>query len=1047
MAGTVVSAWQAIRATRARHDAEVARTEEAAQRTVADNRRIEADDQRAEAERQGQVAGEERDRARDAELLARRRFYAAQINFAHQAAEAGNLGRVVELLESLRPKFDEGDLRTFEWYHLWGLSHRDLHRTLIGHKEKVYSVAFSPDGKTLASGCHNGTVRLWDLATGQAQAYLRGHATGVCRLAFSPDGTMLAVGSNGMTGGKLWKQAGTDWHEHGALPSPTNTPFAGDIKWLAFSPDGKTLAIAVGTSTLLWDPATRAVRELAGIDQGQLYGLAFSPDGKTLATTPWSREIPIKLWDLTNNPPRNTAEFQAAYCVAFSPDGKTLATGSTVTQPLKLWDVATGKEKAVWKSDSGVTYSLAFSPDGKRLALATQGKNVQVWDIGTGAMQTYPHSGAVHSVAFSPDGMLLASASEDTTVRLWDVTAAKPPPAFQYAGILAEIAFSSDGRTIASAHDTGLVKLWDVTTLQDRATLKSDVRPNQNIQCIRFSPNGAVLASSGGDLMVRLWELATGQVFATLPASREGWCESLAFTPDGMTLASGGFDGTVRLWDVSTRQVRQMINARRRVQSLAFSPDGKILAAGIRYGSVMVFDAATGQKRVTLQRETGAWHHIRALAFSPRGTLLAAAETEGKIKVWDTTSWLLRGSLQGHTAEINSLAFFPDGNTLATAGADGTVKLWDVATGQERLTFQKGSGSAARSVVIRRDGLLLAIGYGDGTVLLKQAATGKEAMAYKTELDPDDPESPVVQSKAADGLWANGEHAQAAQAYRAAAARLEKLMAQFPNAAEYQLELACSYYSLSLLLRQRPPEAEHALRQASAMYERLRDNSPTDYREMLASRHFELSDLLKNAGRAEEGARVMRQGIAFQATLAADFPSLPQYQQELAVRYLRLGDQLAATGRSQEAKDFYQKGVELMPKSAVAHNHLAWILATCSDPELRDPIRAVALAKSAVGLDPKNAAYLNTLGVALCRSAEWTAAIAALAKSLELRKGGDSFDWFFLAMAHWQLGEKDKAREWYEKAALWMEKNKPEDEELKRFRTEVAELLGVNQKD
>jgi tetratricopeptide (TPR) repeat protein len=138
--------------------------------------------------------------------------------------------------------------------------------------------------------------------------------------------------------------------------------------------------------------------------------------------------------------------------------------------------------------------------------------------------------------------------------------------------------------------------------------------------------------------------------------------------------------------------------------------------------------------------------------------------------------------------------------------------------------------------------------------------------------------------------------------------------------------------------------------------------------------------------------------------------------------------------------------LELQPKSAGPNNDLAWLLATCPDPKSRNAARAVELAKAAVELDPKTGAYWNTLGVAHYRAGDWKAAVIALHKSMELGKGGESFDWFFLAMTHWQLGDKVEARKWYDQAVAWMDKNQPENEELRRFRAEAAELLGVKEK-
>jgi Flp pilus assembly protein TadD len=121
---------------------------------------------------------------------------------------------------------------------------------------------------------------------------------------------------------------------------------------------------------------------------------------------------------------------------------------------------------------------------------------------------------------------------------------------------------------------------------------------------------------------------------------------------------------------------------------------------------------------------------------------------------------------------------------------------------------------------------------------------------------------------------------------------------------------------------------------------------------------------------------------------------------------------------------------------------MAWLLATCADLKLRDPKRAVELAKKAVEIARKEWAGWNTLGAAHYGAGNWKESVTALEKSMELRKGGDSFDWFFLAMAQWQLGEKDQARQWYDRAVQWMNKNQPQNEELVRFRT-AAKLLGI----
>jgi tetratricopeptide (TPR) repeat protein len=189
------------------------------------------------------------------------------------------------------------------------------------------------------------------------------------------------------------------------------------------------------------------------------------------------------------------------------------------------------------------------------------------------------------------------------------------------------------------------------------------------------------------------------------------------------------------------------------------------------------------------------------------------------------------------------------------------------------------------------------------------------------------------------------------------------------------------------------------------------------------------------------GNTLLRQGKLDEAIAA--YRKVIELNPKFASAHTNLGIALYRQGKQDEAIACYLKAVEVDPKSAGPHNDLAWFLATGPDPKFRDPKRAVELAKKAVELAPKEGNYWNTLGTAHYRAGDWKATVAALDKSGELRKGGDSFDWFFLAMAHWQLGEKEEARKWYDRAVAWMDKNNPSDEELRRFREEAAKLLKV----
>jgi tetratricopeptide (TPR) repeat protein/serine/threonine protein kinase len=159
-----------------------------------------------------------------------------------------------------------------------------------------------------------------------------------------------------------------------------------------------------------------------------------------------------------------------------------------------------------------------------------------------------------------------------------------------------------------------------------------------------------------------------------------------------------------------------------------------------------------------------------------------------------------------------------------------------------------------------------------------------------------------------------------------------------------------------------------------------------------------------------------------------------------------LGTALADQGRYEEAEAAFREAIRINPSVAIGPNRSAWRLANAPDPKRRNGRQAVEFAKLAVEAAPTNGKYWNTLGAAQYRAGNWKEAIAALERSMELRKGGDSSDWFFLAMAHWKLGEKEEARTWFDRAVQWMDKNQPKNDELGRFRAEAAQLLGIKAK-
>ncbi|MEV4051891.1 helix-turn-helix domain-containing protein [Amycolatopsis sp. NPDC049688] len=574
------------------------------------------------------------------------------------------------------------------------------------------------------------------------------HPKSLLGLAYSPDGRTLAVAGADNT----VRLRDVPGHRETAVL----TGHAAAVFGVAFSPDGGTLASVANDRTLkLWDVANR--REIATLTghTAPLNGVALSPDGHLAVTS--SNDRTVRLWDVAarREIATLTGHTGAVYGVAFSPDGRTVASAGE-DHTVKLWDVAAHREIATLAGHTAGAEQVAFSPDGHLLASSGDDFTVRLWDVGsrTEVATLSGHSAEVFGVAFSRDGSSLATASVDATVRIWDV-----PRRRQTAVLTGRtssqfgVAFSPDGRTVAATGTDGTLTMWALSP----AVLAPSPAAHQRV--VRFSPDGRTLATGGEDGVVRLWDPAGRRVLATFAAGTDQ-VNDIAFSPDGRTLAIAGRDGEVRLWDARTqREIRQFTGYKHPVFGVAFSPDGRTLATtsgGDAGRAVQLWDVVEGRPAGSLEGHTGL---VYAVKFSPDGQTLASGSQDGTIRLWDAATRRATATLTGHTTNVTSVSFSPDGKTLASASIDHTVKLWDLSGDRPPATLSGHEGGVT-DVAFGPGGTVVSAGQ-DHTIRLWESSALRPLAVLAAHTDAVNkiafgPDGHTLASAAADGtarLW------------------------------------------------------------------------------------------------------------------------------------------------------------------------------------------------------------------------------------------------------------------------------------------------------
>lgn len=648
----------------------------------------------AEFHAQGEL--EQRLIAQAEEEATRLNLYAADIAVASEMIRDGNYGLARRTLERLRPQPDEADLRGFEWRYLWNLCRGNQLATLAGHTATVTCAAFSPDGKFLATGSQDGTVKIWSAPKRRLIKTFHVTSKSVWSVGFTPDGEDIFTGYD--CGVELW-DLDSDRVEKtfpgelavlsrtGALlATADSSPFfwepAGDVKiWnlhsglllrtfdqpgraLALSPDGGLLAMAgQNTGITVWNTSDgKLLRTWSTANP--IWSLNFSPDSRELVSAGWSSDVQV--WQLDGfSPPQTFSNGELhVWSAVFSVDGTTIATTSS-DQTVRLWDSSTLQLKTTLHGHGGEVWCAAFSPDGELLATGGKDQNVLLWPTAPSSSQNeLPHDEDFRPL-FSPDGKWLVTVNPNNDrPMLW-----KTENSTLAATNLAEggqiVGFSRDGKSVATFDSYNLkLEYWlpDGSTPQRESTLQKCININTPFAFAGMSPEQEYFFAIDAEGLICIWNTDTGDLLCTLRGPVPG------------------------------------------IRNAVLSPHGKQIAVSVdRENITHLFDCTTGIER----HLDGHRDFVSGLDFSPDGATLVTGSMDGTIKLWNTTNGLTIATLPGHMQETSGVVFSPDGRTLASLGRDESLKIWNVSTRREVIS--EAEPKAGTKLVFSPDGKMLAV--------------------------------------------------------------------------------------------------------------------------------------------------------------------------------------------------------------------------------------------------------------------------------------------------------------------------------------------------
>ncbi|KAK3824987.1 MAG: WD40-repeat-containing domain protein [Benniella sp.] len=592
---------------------------------------------------------------------------------------------------------------TSNWETLWSLSDYCM---------SISSVQYSPDGKQLATGCWDATIRLWKVDTGDCQHVLSGHYSAVTCVAYSPQGDRVASAGEDCRV-VLWDvRSGDCLH---ILIGHTD-----NVDRLLYSPKGHQTASYSSDKTMkLWSIDVEVC--CCVLTHNSVSSVAYSPQGDTIATG--CCDSTVRLWDTATGNCRYIFIGYKRYinCVAYSPKGHQVASGDT-NGDIRLWSTESGECLRTLSVGLGSVLILSYSHRGDLLASASYDNLVRVWDTATGVCrQTLTgHSSWVTNVVFSPKDGQIASISDDGTVRLWDVGAESSRRVSSgHNGAIRKFRFSPNGNTAVLFGDDNTARIWDIGAKKYRQILRGHT---EVVNGVRYSPRGDQIATRSWDNTVKVWDAETGACIRTFPGRSQGF-NIVVYSPQGDLLVSSSNDNTIQLSDVISGECLHTLEGHTlHISDVVFSPAGRQIASCSWDGTVRLWDVETG---VCSQTLTGFGNLFEQVAYSPLGDRVVSCSLYGCLRVWDVVTAECQHTLDAYRIGMPSSMHSPNRNLIASTGYnDGMVRLWDVETGDCRNIFI-GHSLDVNCVVFSPQDDLVASASDDKTVRLWDVASGQ----------------------------------------------------------------------------------------------------------------------------------------------------------------------------------------------------------------------------------------------------------------------------------------------------------------------------------